>query len=260
MPSRTKLVCAGACEVVSDYDGVATFSGLVVDSPGSGGASFVKLNFTVADRASAYVSANPFDTSAQENFAPQFVDPTPVVCEDDDAPLVYYAGVGTRLHLVLNASDSNTAPYDSLTIHVACNDISWPGDGDCTAVLPPNSYLTENMYPWATLTRVPYVPECEVARPSTAQSEPKKKLVRQQNRVERHLVWSPVKWFPAFSLTYNAVEAKRQGYHNQGHATCARTVQVVVCDRPKFVAPSPLNPDDCSHLMTLAGTDLMTLS
>jgi hypothetical protein len=255
-PSRTRLVCAGACEAVSDYDGVATFSGLEVDSPGSEGASFVKLNFTVADRSSAYVSANPFDTSAQENLAPQFVDPTPVFCEDDDAPLVYYAGVGTRLHLVLNASDGNTAPYDSLTIHVACNDMSSPG-GDCTDVLPSNSYLTENMYPWATPTRVPYIPDCELARRLTAQSEPKKKLVRQQNRVERHLVWSPVKWSPAFSLTYKAIEAERQGYHNLGQATCARTVQVVVCDRPRFVAPSPLHPDDCSHMMALAGTDVV---
>ena len=253
-PSRTNLVCAGSCLAMSDYDGVATFSGLLVDSPGSGGASLVVLNFTVGSHASAHVSADPFDLSAEENVAPEFVDPTPVLCEDDDAPMVFYAGVGTRLHLVLNASDSNIAPYDDVTIDVDCIRIAAPGSSGCDAVLPPDSYLTENMYPWASHTLKPYIPECELDRPLTAQSEPKTKLTRQQNRVERHFIWSPVKWFPAFALTYAAVEATRE-QHAVEQATCTRTVQIVVCDRPKFVAPSPI--DDCSHLMALAGTEIV---
>jgi len=167
--SRTQFVCSngGNCSAMSDYHGVATFTGLGVDSPGSDGASDVVLNFTA--HSTAYVAASPFDLVAQENRAPEFVDPTPVLCEDEDTPLVYYTRVGSRVHLVLNASDQNTAPYDNLTMSVSCDVVSWPGISDCGKVLPPGAYLTENMYDSAQTILKPYIPACDLSRLSQLQ-------------------------------------------------------------------------------------------
>jgi len=254
-PSQTVLNCpqSGNCSAMSDYMGVATFTDLIVDSPGSDGAGNVILNFTA--RTSAQVSAQPFDLIAQQNQAPDFVDPTPVLCEDDDTPLVYYATVGSRVHVVLKASDMNTAPYDDLTMEVVCNVVSSPGFDECEKVLPSGAYLTENIYSSAVLLLKPYIPECDEQKSSAAQGEPKKRQVRQKNNVDRHFVWSPVSWYPMLSMRYKSVEAARNGaLASYQLSTCERTVQVVVCDRPRFIAPSPMGAD--GHLMVLANTDI----
>jgi cysteine-rich repeat protein len=96
-----------------------------------------------------------------------------------------------------------------------------------------------------------YNPACHQVIPRSA----KVRQIRQKDKVERHFVWSPVSWFPTLSLRYKSVEGL-SGYDGRAQlSTCERTVQVVVCDRPRFVAPSPLGVE--GHLMTLANTDIV---
>ena len=81
------------CSAVSDENGVATFAGLGVNAPGNGAARDVIIGFTYLSTTS--VPSAPFELIAQMNQSPQFEDPTPVRCDEDDTPLVYYAGVGS---------------------------------------------------------------------------------------------------------------------------------------------------------------------
>jgi len=46
------------------------------------------------------------------------VEPTPLLCSDEDSPLEYYVRVGSRVEITLRASDANTAPFDDLAIHI----------------------------------------------------------------------------------------------------------------------------------------------
>ena len=236
------------CSAVSDENGVATFAGLGVNAPGNGAARDVIIGFTYLSTTS--VPSAPFELIAQMNQSPQFEDPTPVRCDEDDTPLVYYAGVGSSLHVELAASDANTAPYDKLTIVVACGSLASPVPANCEDVLPPGAYLTENMYDASSMTVELYNPECDVD-----QTNPKARMIREKNRVSRHFVWSPVAWYPAFFLRYKSVEAARSFGVQAALSTCERAVQIVVCDRPRFVAPSPIGVE--GHLLVLAHTDIV---
>jgi cysteine-rich repeat protein len=251
---NTTLMCpagqpGGNCSATSDFNGIVSFYGIGLDSPGSDGASNVLLEFSRYPVAP--ILAEAFKLDAQENLAPVLVAPSPVLCEDDATPIVYYAVVGSRLHIVMNATDSNTAPYDRLTMEVACEAETLPGVSDCNKVMPVSAYLSENIYSWSSIVSKLYNPACHQVIPRSA----KVRQIRQKDKVERHFVWSPVSWFPTLSLRYKSVEGL-SGYDGRAQlSTCERTVQVVVCDRPRFVAPSPLGVE--GHLMTLANTDIV---
>jgi cysteine-rich repeat protein len=248
---ETHLVCSQEsqnCTAVSDADGVATFEGLGVDSPGSDGATNVVIGFSAL---STMHEASALDLMAQENWRPKFEAPTPLTCDDDDTPLVYYASVGSRLDIILNASDTNTAPFDELGIEIQCSVQTSPSVVDCDRVLPLNAYFSENIYSSADTADERYHPACDVDKTS-----PKQRSVRRKNRVMRQFVWSPVAWYPMLSLRYRSVEALRTGAQAAEQlSTCERTVNIVVCDRPRFVDPSPMPPE--GRLMALAKTEIV---
>ena len=102
--------------------------------------------------------------------------------------------------------------------------------------------LTEDMFEGSATVVRPELAEC---------GEVTNVTFTRRNLVTRRFVWAPVAYFPRVTLRYSAVEGRAV----DAMASCARSLQLTVCDRPHFVAPSPL---DVSHeMIVLAGTDVV---
>uniref|UniRef100_A0A7S0F111 LNR domain-containing protein n=1 Tax=Hanusia phi TaxID=3032 RepID=A0A7S0F111_9CRYP len=166
----------------------------------------------------------------QQNFPPNFINPTPVLCTDADSIPAFYLKVGSTFILTVSLEDKNTFPLNKLHL-----DINFTSDAH-----PPEVYITENMFS-LNLDNPLILKELRVCDNSFAISSVPS--LYHTNIVNRSLVWNSVSWFPKFLVSYRGYELATNSSlqsHEILHQTCTRTVEINVCDRPQFVEPSPL--------------------
>jgi len=209
----------GACQeqisAMSTADGVVSLTGVTISS------NVRRLKFLFL-AGSVNVSTRSFDVAPSIQSQIPIIDrPAGVDCYVPGGALqTLFVRAGSTFNFSFQAhlSDINIIPSPSYSLRI---DIEH-------AVLPPSSYLTEDRrffecHRWSRewdgrLQRFTPKPSFDPLL------------------VFRQFVWSPVSWSPHFRLYFTAVRDS-----NVTLTSCRRSLEIAVCDRPRFVAPSPVD-------------------